>query len=145
MRYCQTLLMRLCLVLTWLNLAGLGQSQTSRKPEIIRDTDIADEKENTDSTKPKEPNPLLAEQNINVGNFYFNRKNYDAAIQRYLAALEYQPESVKAYNALAKAYEKNGDVSKAIDTCKDFLQKYPDSPKSSEFRNKITKLEKKSP
>jgi tetratricopeptide (TPR) repeat protein len=145
MRYLRIPLMCCFLFLTLLNLAGLAQSRTSRKPEIIRDTEKAEESENADNSKPKEPSPLLAEQNVNIGDFYFKRGNYDAAIQRYLTALEYQPASVPAYEALARAYEKNGDISKAIDTCKDFIQKYPNSPKSPAFRNKIAKLEKRSP
>jgi outer membrane protein assembly factor BamD (BamD/ComL family) len=124
--------------------SAFGQSNSSRKPEIIRDTDTAEGKDNLEVAKPKEPNPLLSEQNINIGNFYLKRKNYDAAIQRYLEAIEYQPDSAKAYAALAQAYEENGESSKAIGACKDFLEKYPNSSKSEEFRKKLAKLEKKS-
>jgi tetratricopeptide (TPR) repeat protein len=131
------------LFLTWLNLAGLAQPRSSRRPEIIRDTDVSEGTESTDNPKPKEPNPLLAEQNIKIGDFYLKKRNYDAAIQRYRTALEYQPTSVQAYEALARAYEKNGEISKAIDTYRDFIQKNPDSAKSSEFRTKLAKLEKK--
>jgi outer membrane protein assembly factor BamD (BamD/ComL family) len=145
MRYCRILLICCVLLPAAPILPGFVQPQNSRRPEIIRDTDVAEEAEATDVSKPKELNPLLAEQNINVGDFYFKRKNYDAAIQRYLTALEHKPDSVKAYDALARAYEKIGDISKAKETCRDFLQKYPDSPKSSEFRSKLAKLEKKLP
>jgi tetratricopeptide (TPR) repeat protein len=131
------------LLLCW-TLPALAQSHNSRRPQIIRDTDTAEGKESTDTEKPKEPNPLLAEQNVNIGNFYFKKKNYIAAIQRYLEAIEYQPNLTRAYEALVRAYEKNGEPDKAINACKDFIQKNPDSPKSAEFRSRMAKLEKES-
>jgi outer membrane protein assembly factor BamD (BamD/ComL family) len=124
-------------------LPALCQSQNSRKPELIRDTDAAEAKESADEPKPKEPNPALSEQNLTIGNFYFKNGNYAAAIQRYREAIEYQPDSFKAYESLTRAYEKNGEPARAIDAYKDFIKKYPDSPKSSEFRARLAKLEKR--
>ena len=120
-----------------------AQSQTSPKPVLIIDTDTAEGIESEEEAEPKEPNPMLAEENLEIGNFYYKRKNYKAAIQRYLEALEYQPNLIKAFEALARAYEKNDEIDKAINTYKDFLEKYPDSPKSSDFRSKLSKLENK--
>ena len=129
-------------VLVWLILPVFSQSRPPRKPELIIDTETADNPESADDTKPKEYNPLLASQNVNIGNFYFKRKNYGAAIQRYLAAMEYQPNSTDACEGLARAYEKNGDIPKAVSTYKNFVEKNPDSPKVAEFRTKAEKLEK---
>lgn len=120
-----------------------AQSHDSQKPALIRDTDVAEGKDNTETAKPKKPDPLLFEQNINIGNFYFKKKNYDGAIQRYLDAIEYQPDSAKAHEALARAYEKNGEKDNAIETYRKFIEKYPDSPQCAMFRKRIEKLEKK--
>ena len=119
------------------------QSPPPRKPALIRDTEKADEKEEADVSHPKEFNPLLAAQNLKIGDFYFKKKNYIAAIQRYMEAIEYQPNLTGAYEALGRAYEKNGDLAKAISSYKDFIQRNPDSPKIAEFRTKLSKLEKK--
>jgi tetratricopeptide (TPR) repeat protein len=127
----------------WLALPAFAQSGSNRKPALIRDTDTAEGKESSDAQPTKELNPLLAEQNINIGNFYLKKKNYGAAIRRYLDALEYQPDSIRAYEALTRAYEKNGEITKAILAYKEFIENNPDSPKSPEFRIKIAKLEKK--
>jgi tetratricopeptide (TPR) repeat protein len=121
-----------------------AQNQTPHKPpELIRDTDAAEGKADTEAAPKKEHNPMLAEQNIDIGNFYFKKRNYDAAIQRYLEAIEYQPDSVRAYEALTRAYEKKGDTEKAIAAYKEFIDYYPNSPKSPEFRIRLAKLEKK--
>jgi len=120
------------------------QTKSERKPALIRDTDIADQKDEdeTKAEEPKEYNPRLASQNLKVGNYYYKQKNYDAAIQRYLEAIGFQPSLADAYTALARAYEKNGRLSKAIQAYKEFVQKNPESPKVAEFQEQAEKLEK---
>jgi pentatricopeptide repeat protein len=120
------------------------QEQPQRPPKLIIDTDVAEGKEEEANVEqPKEYNPLLASQNLKVGNYYFKKRNYDAAIQRYLDAIGFQPNLSDAYTALARAYEKNGNLSKAIRVFKEFVQKNPDSPKVAEFQTQAEKLEKK--
>jgi tetratricopeptide (TPR) repeat protein len=141
-RRLQALLIPIVLTFSFLTIPVVAQSP-NRKPELIRDTDAAEGKENSEVDKPKEYSPLAAAQNIKIGNFYLKQKNYVAAIQRYLEAIGYQPNSIEAYEALARAYEKNGEKAKAADTYKSFILKYPDLPISSEFRARLAKLEKK--
>jgi Tfp pilus assembly protein PilF len=114
-----------------------------KAPALIRDTDKAEGKDDPDTNKQKEYSPLMADKSIKVGNFYFKKKNYVAAIERYNEAIEYQPDSIEACEALARAYEKNGDLAKAAEAYKDFIRKNPESPKISEFRTKLARLEKK--
>jgi len=120
---------------------GFGQGS---KPLIIRDTDIAEGVDEGEEPKPKERNPELAEKNIQIGDFYYKRKNYSAAISRYLTAIEYQSDSIRAYESLAKAYEKEGKLPKAMDAIKDFLRINPGSPKCDDFRKMLANLEEKS-
>jgi pentatricopeptide repeat protein len=115
-----------------------------KRPELIRDTEETNTTEAADVPVLKEPNPLLSEQSVNIGDFYYKKKNYEAAIRRYLEAIEYQPNSARAYDSLARAYAKNDEPTKAIAAYKEFVEKNPDSPKSSEFRSKLEKLQKNS-
>jgi tetratricopeptide (TPR) repeat protein len=128
--------------LTW---AATGFPEPQQRPALIRDTDTAEGKEEAEAEKPKEYNPLLATQNLNVGNFYYKKKNYQAAIQRYLEAIAYQPGFVAAYEALVRTYDKEGTPSKTIQVLKDFISKNPDSPKARDFRARLAKLEKPDP
>jgi len=114
-----------------------------RKPALIRDTAVADGKEDAEAAKKKLYNPMMAEKSVKIGDFYLNKKNYDAAIQRYQEALEYQPNRIEAFEALGRAYEKKGEKDKALAVYKDFIEKYPASPKVAEFRSKMAKLQKK--
>jgi len=123
--------------------ATLGFPQAPpRQPALIRDTDKAEGKDESPADKPKDRDPLQSEKSIQIGDYYFKKKNYAAAIQRYLDAIEYQPDSIAAYEALGRAYEKKGESLKALEVYRDFLRKNPDSPKASEFRLKIARLEK---
>jgi tetratricopeptide (TPR) repeat protein len=117
-------------------------SQAPREPKLIRDTDVAEGVEKADAPTAKEPNPKLAADNVNIGNYYLKMKNYAAAAQRFLEAIEYKPDLIPAYDGLIRSYERDGDISKAIAACKTFLEKNPDSPKVLDFRTRLAKLEK---
>jgi tetratricopeptide (TPR) repeat protein len=141
LRHLKKMLIGAFLLLAPISSLGYAQSGSSRKPELIIDTDIANENEKPpEPEKPKELNPKLAKQNIGIGNQYFKSKNYSAAISRYLDALAYQPDSILACDALGRAYEKNGDKAKALDLYSKFLEKNPNSSISSEFRARIARL-----
>ena len=132
--------------LALLAFAGLGYAQTTppkKPPTIIRDTGVAEGKVDAETVVNKEYNPILAEKNLKIGDFYFKKGNYDAAIPRYQDAIEYQPSLVAAYDALGRAYEKKGDKVKAIAIYADFLKKFPNSPKAPEFKSRSNRLEKK--
>lgn len=129
-----------CAILPVLSIPPAAAQSRPRMPELIRDTDVADNADVSEVTK--EPDPALSEKHLSIGDFYFKRKNYEAAIARYLEAIDYQPDSPRGYDALGRAYEKSNQPAKAIDTYKRFVEKNPDSPKSAEFREKIAKLEK---
>ena len=116
--------------------------QTARKPVLIRDADIDDERE-PEPAPPREPNPARSKDNLERGNFYFKRKNYSAAISRYIEAIAWQENSIPAHEALARAYEKNGELNKAIRIIEIVIEKNPDSQKNREFQEKIAGLRKK--
>jgi tetratricopeptide (TPR) repeat protein len=144
MKISQSMRSWLPFLLLFSSLLAAADARSAQEPRLIRDTDIAEGEEKTETPAVKEPNAKLAERDVTIGNFYMKKKNYDAAIQRYLEAIEYKKDSHQAYAGLISAYEKNGEIRNAINACKDFLEKYPDSPKASEFRNKLAKLEKQS-
>ncbi len=137
-------------VLLWLLLAsccpGVLAAPQGRpqKPALIRDTDTAEGKEEAKVETAKAYDPLMAEKALKIGDFYYKKKNYAAAIERYIEALQYQPNRIDTFEALGKTYEKMGDRVKAVAVYKDFISKNPESPKIPEFRARLAKLEKKS-
>ncbi len=135
-----------CLVLGIFGLPAVGiaqhQAPPKKPPGLVRDTGVADGKTDAETAAKKEYSPMLAEKSLKIGDFYFKRGNYDAAIPRYQDAIEYQPNLVQAYDGLGRAYEKKGDKAKALAVYKVFLNKYPDSPKAADFKSRSERLEK---
>jgi tetratricopeptide (TPR) repeat protein len=117
-----------------------AQGRAAQKPGLIRDTGVAEAAETTPEVKG--PDPLRCKQNISVGDFYYKQKNYPAAIRRYLDAIEYLSNSAPAFEALARAYEKNKQPAEAIAAYQKFIKENPDAPESSDFRAKLHRLEK---
>ena len=140
-RICTTVqILPLCL--GFLILPAIAGASQSRRPELIREEDEAKAAGEMEPAV-KEPDPIQSDKNLKVGDFYYKKKNYAAAIGRYLEEIEFQPDSARAYDALARAYEKNDEHEKAAAAYKEFLEKYPSSPRSKEFRDKLARLEKK--
>ncbi len=111
----------------------------AKRPVLIRDTDKAEGKEDSpDVAKPKEYDPAAAEKNLTIGDFYYKKGNYDAAVDRYLDALGYKPGFAKARDALQRA------CNKALEEHRAYVRR---NPKASAddldyHRTRIARLEK---
>jgi tetratricopeptide (TPR) repeat protein len=124
--------------------SGQGTSGgVPRRPALIRDTDKAEGKEESEAPKPKEYDPHLARESLKVGNFYLKRGNFVGAVERFKDATEYQPNLFEAWESLARAHEKNDNPSQAVEVFREFMKKNPDSPKVVEAEARIARLTRK--
>ncbi len=88
-------------------------------------------------------NPHKAEKDIEVGEFYFKRKNYRAAEDRFREALEYKPGDAVATYRLAEALDALGQYPEAIKNYQEYL-KIPSNEKfAPEAKKALARLEKK--
>lgn len=85
-------------------------------------------------------NPYLAEKNVEVGTFYLKKKNYDAAIERFLDAIRYKSNHAKAHRLLAEAYDKKGDKADAVVYYRKYLEILPAAEDAEKVRKRIEKL-----
>lgn len=70
--------------------------------------------------------------------------NYAEAVQLYVAVLknaQTPEERIDAYYNLAKAYDLNGQREESVDTLRQLISQYPDSPLSVEGRFRIAEFE----
>lgn len=118
--------------------AALGQKTASgkKKPVLIR----ADRTTNKDEPELILPDPIQAERNLRVGDFYFKKKNFKAAIERYRIAIQYGPKRPDSYLRLAKTHEKLGQLSEALETCRQFVDLNPDSSRLGDFVSRIRRI-----
>lgn len=87
---------------------------SSKKPETPLEQPEEGELEDEGDVTALHPyDPHKAEKNIEVGDFYYKRKNYKAAISRYREALAWKPNDPLAAFKLAKALEDDGQLAEA--------------------------------
>jgi len=90
-------------------------------------------------------NPMKAMKDVEVGDFYFKRENYNAAISRYREALEYKPHDAEATFKLAEALNKTEDFSGAKENYEAYLKILPYGPYAKKAKEALAKLKDKPP
>ena len=87
-------------------------------------------------------NPYRANKDIQVGNFYFNRKNYKGALERYKDALYYKQNDAVATFRAGECEEKLSNKEEAKKYFEQYLKILPDGPLAKEAHSSLAKLEK---
>jgi tetratricopeptide (TPR) repeat protein len=85
-------------------------------------------------------NPHKAAKDVEVGDFYFKKKNYRAAMDRYQEALLYKPNDAMATFHLAQCQEKLGQPQEAINGYQGYLKILPHGPFADEAQKSIERL-----
>jgi len=87
-------------------------------------------------------NPHKALKDIEVGDFYFKRKNYHAALDRYREALVWKPSDAIANFRMAQCFEKLDSSDEAIEHYQEYLRILPRGPLAEEARKALEKLQR---
>ncbi len=85
---------------------------------------------------------MKALKDVEVGDYYFKRKNYRAALDRYKEALFYKDNDAIASFRLAQCQEKVGDKSEAKKYYEQYLKILPEGEFAKEARTSLDRLEK---
>jgi tetratricopeptide (TPR) repeat protein len=84
--------------------------------------------------------PHRAVKDIEVGDFYFKKKNYRAALDRYREALFYKPNDAVANFRMAQSFEKLNQSDDAVEHYEEYLRILPNGPLSQEAKKALEKL-----
>ena len=87
--------------------------------------------------------PHRAAKDVEVGDFYFKRQNYRAAISRYCEALAYKPNDAMATIRLAESLEKAGDLAGAMTYYQGYLKVLPQGPLAERAKNSLEEIQAK--
>jgi len=82
-------------------------------------------------------NPLESERNIKVGNLYWAKKNYRAALSRYQDATRFNPSSQEAFYKVGEAEKKLKHADAAKIAFQKVIQLAPDSKLAQEAKRKL--------
>jgi tetratricopeptide (TPR) repeat protein len=85
-------------------------------------------------------NPLQAEKEVRVGEFYFKKGKYRAAAERFREATKWNAGAAEAWLRLGDAEEKQKDAKAEKEAYSKYLELSPDAKNAPEIRKKIEKL-----
>jgi tetratricopeptide (TPR) repeat protein len=91
------------------------------------------------TSAPKEYtfNPLQAAKEVRIGNYYFKKGSYKAALHRFEEALKWNPGMGEAAFRLAEAKEKLKDKRGALDAYQKYLAIEPDGKDAAAAKKKL--------
>jgi len=100
--------------------------------------------DNATNNSPDQPkwDPLRAEKDLEVGQYYMKRGDYDAAIDRFNDAIEAKPGYAIPFRWLGEAEEKKGVKKKAMKAYQRYLDLVPHADDAEKIRKKIEKLQR---
>jgi tetratricopeptide (TPR) repeat protein len=89
--------------------------------------------------------PHRAAKDIEVGDFYFKKKNYRAALERYREALLYKPHDAFANFRMAQALEKLSRLEEAAECYQEYLKVLPNGLQAEEAKKALDKIKANQP
>jgi tetratricopeptide (TPR) repeat protein len=113
-----------------------ADTPTPKKPDKKKKSDTATQ------NAPDQPSwdPLRAEKDLEVGQYYMRKGDVDAAIDRFEDATTAKPGYAVPFRFLGEAQEKKGLKKQAIASYSRYLDLYPHAEDGDKIRKKIAKL-----
>jgi tetratricopeptide (TPR) repeat protein len=87
-------------------------------------------------------NPLRAMKDVEIGDFYYKRGSYKAALNRYREALLFKPRDAVATFKLAQTLEKTKELDEARTQYERYLAILKDGPSAGEAKKALERLKK---
>jgi tetratricopeptide (TPR) repeat protein len=117
--------------------ARAPQEKTKNEPKAQQQEQLPPEED--ESLKPKEYgfNPLEAERDVKIGNYYFKKGNFKAAASRFREATKWNPSYAEAFLRLGESEEKMKDKQAAQEAYAKYLELVPDAKDAEAIRKKI--------
>jgi tetratricopeptide (TPR) repeat protein len=113
-----------------------AESPAARKPAKKQKSDTATQ----NASDQPAWDPLRAEKDIEVGQYYMRKGDVDAAIDRFQDATTAKPGYAIPFRYLGEAQEKKGLRKQAIASYSRYLDLYPHAEDGDKIRKKIDKL-----
>lgn len=126
-------------------LAGVSLAPAQRRRQQAPPPPREPDEEETEAEPEYTFNPIQAQKELQIGDFYFKKKGYRAAAGRYDRASKWQPDLADAYYKLGEAREKLDQPAQAVAAFQKFLELSPSARKAGEVKKKIAQLQKQKP
>jgi len=85
-------------------------------------------------------NPVQAQKELRIGNYYFKTGSYTAAKLRFLEATKWNPNFAEAYLRLGETYEKLKDRPASQKAYEKYLELEPKGKEAASIRAKLAAM-----
>ena len=110
------------------------------KETTITKEEVPKEEDENLGTKEYSFNPLQAEKEVRVGEYYFKKGSYRAAALRFREATKWNQGYGEAWLRLGETAEKQKDTKTAKEAYAKYLEVAPDAKDAAEIRKKLEKM-----
>src|SRR6202158_5690463 len=120
-----------------------SSSKPAKPPDDMKPKSTGKQKKDSATQNaPDQPtwDPLRAEKDLEVGQFYMKKGDVDAAIDRYQDATIAKPGYAIPFRFLGEAQEKKGLKKQAIKSYQRYLDLFPHAEDGDKIRKRIDKL-----
>src|ERR1700752_3483872 len=123
----------------FLSSASLAQDSSSKSAAKAKPNSSTD---NATQNSPDQPtwDPLRAEKDMEVGQYYLHKGDVDAAIDRFEDATVAKPGYAVPFRFLGEAQERKGRKREALKSYTRYLELFPSAEDREKIEKKITKL-----
>lgn len=115
---------------------GVAARKTGDIPKAIEAQKRATKLEGTVSD-------IYREAYYELGQIYYDKKDYKKAVDNFLMAVRNGPEAIYVISALARSYDKAGNINKAIQEYNTYLEYDPGNKKIIKELNRLNNLKYK--
>ena len=116
------------------------KNQRPATPTVTKEEVPKEEDQDLAPTTEYSFNPLQAEKELTVGNYYYKKGSYRAAANRFREATKWNNGYGEAWLRLGEAAEKEKDMKTAKEAFAKFLEISPDAKDAAEVRKKLAKI-----
>ena len=117
-----------------------GQLKKDRSQPTSGKQEVPPEEDTSLAVKEYAFNPLQAENELKIGNFYFKTGKYRSAAMRFQEATKWNQGYSDAWLRLGETEEKLKDPKAAKEAYTKYLELASDAKNASEIRKKLQKL-----
>ncbi len=109
-------------------------------PALVPKTEMPPEEDKTNAPRTYTFNPVQSQHDVTIGDQYFKKGNYTAAVSRYDEATKWNDGNAEAWLRLGEAQEKKLNAKGAREAYQKYLELSPDSKLAPEIRKRLAKL-----
>ena len=117
-----------------------GQLKKDRSQPTSGKQEVPPEEDTSLAVKEYSFNPLQAEKELQIGNFYFKTGKYRSAAMRFTEATKWNEGYSDAWLRLGETAEKLKDPKAAKEAYSKYLELAADAKNAAEIRKKLQKL-----